>query len=487
MRITMKKLLYILLPALLLSCDNMLDEVPKDFVSRANYYQNEADAQGAINGAYAALSPDYFGGITYHLLIELHGEFLNGRGSQAPISVVDQVLDQQNIGRAGTSWSALYTAINRSNAVLDNVPKIVMDETLKSRILAEAHFIRALAYFELVRGWGAVPLRVSETTAATPLEAPRAPESEVYALIIADCQAAENALPLSVGAETGRASVWAAKMLLAHVYLTMGNWPDAAVKAEEVISSGNFSLVTISEPDDFYKIFASETSSEDIMAVHHAATQSSSVPIYLHRGGTPPWNYNTGGNYAWLPNINSFIGASWDDNDLRKGFNLYTQYQNSQGQWVNLPSSSPILFKKFVTDANGLGISPLPIYRYAEALLFYAEASARAESGPSALALERLNMIKRRAYGYDPNAVSPVDYPAGMSEDAFVDAVLQERAYEFLIERRRFFDLKRTGKVKEAFAAVGKNFIDERLFFPIPESEINNNPAISQSDQNPGY
>ena len=56
-----------------------------------------------------------------------------------------------------------------------------------------------------------------------------------------------------------------------------------------------------------------------------------------------------------------------------------------------------------------------------------------------------------------------------------------------MLERRRFFDLKRTGKVKEAFAAVGKNFIDERLYFPIPENEINNNPALSQADQNPGY
>jgi hypothetical protein len=134
-----------------------------------------------------------------------------------------------------------------------------------------------------------------------------------------------------------------------------------------------------------------------------------------------------------------------------------------------------------------LRIHAAPVYRYVEALLFYAEAATRAEGAPSALALERLNMVKRRAYGYDPNTPSPVDYPAGMSEDAFVDAVLQERAYEFILERRRFFDLKRTGKVKEAFAAAGKNFIDERLYFPIPENEINNNPALSQADQNPGY
>lgn len=484
----MKKILYILLPAVLLSCDNMLDEVPKDFVSRANYYQNEADAQGAINGAYAALTPDYFGGITYYLMITLHGDYLNGRGSQAPISVVNQVLDQQNIGRANAGWSSLYQAINRANAVLDNVPDIAkMNEEVRTRILAEAHFLRALAYFELVRVWGAVPIRTTESTNVSPLAAPRSPESEVYALIIADALEAESGLPLTVGSETGRASVWAAKMLLAHVYLTMENWSAAAAKAGEVIDSGNFSLVSVTAPDDFYKIFASETSSEDIMAVHHSAIIGSSIPTYLHRGSTPPWNYGTSGFFAWLPDMNSFIGDSWDENDLRKDFNLYTQYQNSNGDWVSLPSTSPVLFKKYITDATGLSVNPVPIYRYAEALLFYAEAAARAEGGPSALALERLNMVKRRAYGYDPNAVSPVDYPAGMSEEAFVDAVLQERAYEFLLERRRFFDLKRTGKVQEAFAAVGKTFIPERLLFPIPENEINNNPAITQADQNPGY
>jgi hypothetical protein len=484
----MKKILYILLPVLLLSCENMLDEVPKNFVSRANYYQNEADAQGAINGAYAAMVPDFYGGITYYLMITLHGDYLNGRGSQAPISIVNQVLDQQNIGRANSAWSSLYRGINRANAVLDNVPNIPkMNEDVRERILAEAHFLRALAYFELVRGWGAVPIRTQESTAITPLEAPRSSESEVYALIVADCLAAEQGLPISIGDETGRASIWAAKMLLAHVYLTMENWSGAAEKANEVINSGNFSLVSVQTSDDFYKIFASETSSEDIMSVHHSPTLTSSIPTYIHRGSAKPWNYGTSGFFAWLPDKNSFIGDSWDDNDLRKDFNLYTEYQNANGDWVPLPATSPILFKKFITDENGLSIYPVPIYRYAEALLFYAEASARAEGSPSALALERLNMVKRRAYGYDANASSPVDYPAGMSEQEFVEAVWQERAYEFLLERRRFFDLKRTNRVQEAFSAAGKTFVTERLLFPIPEDEINNNPALTQANQNPGY
>ncbi len=110
-----------------------------------------------------------------------------------------------------------------------------------------------------------------------------------------------------------------------------------------------------------------------------------------------------------------------------------------------------------------------------------------ADGAPSDLALERLNKIKRRAYGYDPDVVSPVDYASGLGKDAFRDIVLKERGYEFVLEGRRWWDLKRTGRVKEAMLAAGRQFIDARLLWPIPSEEINNNPALTQADQNPGY
>lgn len=95
---------------------------------------------------------------------KLHGNYLNGRGSQAPITIWDQILNQTNIGSAATNWSTLYRAIDRANAVLDNVPNITdINPGVQTRILAEAHFLRALAYFELVRGWGPVPLKTAES------------------------------------------------------------------------------------------------------------------------------------------------------------------------------------------------------------------------------------------------------------------------------------------------------------------------------------
>lgn len=483
-----RKYIIFSLIILISSCETMLEEVPKNFVSRANFYETEQDAEAAIAGAYDGLYLDFYG-ISHVLMVELHGDYLIGAGSQYPVSLVGQVLDQTNIGRCAANWSTLYRAINRANAVLDNVVNISDDEIApdkRTKILAEAYFLRALAYFELVRGWGPVPLKLEETTNLNDVAAPRMPESEVYAQITEDLTMAENGLG-EVGSQTGRASIWAAKMLLAHVYLTTENWSGAAEKALDVIQNGPYSLVRVNEPDDFYQIYAEETSSEDIFSKHNSATRVSDIPAYLHYPNAYPYNYSSAGFTAWRPDTTTFIGAAWDNDDLRKQFNFYRSYMNDNGEWVSLPASTPILFKKYITTTDGLPIINYPIYRFAEALLFYAEASCMEEGAPSAQALEMLNKVKRRAYGYDPDIVSPVDYPSGMGRDEFRELVIQERAYEFILERRRWFDLKRTGKVQEAFIAAGRPIIQERLLWPIAEDEINNNPAINQEDQNPGY
>jgi len=131
----------------------------------------------------------------------------------------------------------------------------------------------------------------------------------------------------------------------------------------------------------------------------------------------------------------------------------------------------------------------VPIIRYAEPFLIYAEASCMAEGSPSALALERLNIIKRRGYGYsDLSVASADDYPGGMTRDEFREMVIKERAYEFMLEHRRYWDLLRTNTIKQVtLASKNIEYIDARLLYPIPQEEIKNNPALTNADQNPGY
>lgn len=481
----MKNIIIILLfTGFLCSCKKILEEAPKDFITSSNFYRNESDAEAAITGAYSSLASSY--GITYWLFLVNHADDENGRGSQAPISDFSQVLDPADVLRAEDIWSSFYQNINIANSVLDNVPNINMDDQTKSTILAEAHFIRALSYFDLVRGFGAVPIKIKASANISSEKAPRAPVDSVYQFIITDALAAEKGTPESVGAETGRASIWASKMLLAEIYLTLGKWDSAAQAANDVINSGQYTLVTVKMPSDFYKIFAVQTSSEDIFSIHYDQTMQSQIPIFASQPNTPPYNYGSTGYFAWLPNMKSFLGK-WDDNDLRKSFNLYTKYIGPNGDSVSLPSTSPILFGKFITDPQGYSDYSAPIFRYTEAFLIYAEAADMANGGPTPLALERLNMIKRRAYGFDPSVPSPVDYPAGLSQNDFRDTVLMERAKSFILEGKRWWDLKRTGTEKAAMEAVGRTFIDARLLWPIPQEEIENNPDITQQDQNPGY
>ena len=100
----MKKLIILLLAAAVFSsCKKSLEEVPKSFISKANFYKTESDAEAAIRGVYSSFGTDYYG-ITYYLFVVLHSDYANGRGSQAPISIFDSVLEQSYIDRASTTW-----------------------------------------------------------------------------------------------------------------------------------------------------------------------------------------------------------------------------------------------------------------------------------------------------------------------------------------------------------------------------------------------
>ena len=486
----MKKLIYLLIPAVLfISCDNALEEVPEDRIAAETFYNTPEDALAAVFAVYAPLRSGGYYGARFPAQLEVLADYADGRGSYRPVSEY-QGLDPTNIGRSEIMWQQMYNSINRANAVIGNVPAIEMDEGEKSAIIAEAHFLRAFNYYNLVRGWGGVPIRTEEATDLSSIEAPRAAENEVYELIINDLQIAESSLPPSQG-EVGRATQWAAKTLLADVYLTREQWALARDKAQEVIASGAFSLVEIQASDDFEEIFGPNVinSSEEILSLKYTRVDGQGFwfPSFLHRVQA---GYSAAGFRAvlGLPELPFFTG--WDDNDLRKAYNVYTFYLNANGDTVQLPGNEPMLFRKY-RDPDG--VSPtghgndFPILRYAEALLIFAEAASQANNGPTQDAYDAVNQIRRRAYGMPPEAPAPSIDLSGLNAADFREAVILERAREFVAEGKRWWDLKRTGTTKAVIEATGKSFSDVHLLWPIPLNEIDNNPAINADDQNMGY
>ena len=143
----------------------------------------------------------------------------------------------------------------------------------------------------------------------------------------------------------------------------------------------------------------------------------------------------------------------------------------------------------YAVDRLGAG-NDLPIYRYAEVLLIFAESAVRSVGSIEPDAIDALNQVKRRAYGYSSQTPSPVDYQFEPNEvDAILDAILQERAYEFQFEGKRWLDLKRTGRAQEMIMKnKGLEIAEAHYLWPIPQQETNFNGAIDPAtDQNPGY
>jgi len=468
------------------ACSKFLDEVPVDRLATENFYKNADDARSAVNAIYQPFRAGIFRG-PYFLQVEIMADYAEGRGSTSIIGEY-KGLDVVNITRVASIWDGLYRAVRNANIAIENIPGVpAMGEADKNALLAEARFLRALAYYHLVRHWGRVPLYLSTQTASSP----RKPEEEVYNAIYDDLKYAEANLPPK-GAQYGRPGVGAAKSLMAEVYLTQGKWELARDKADEVITSGAFSLVNIAKADDWNNVFGPTVNGtpEEVFYIKFNQLDGWEWPHNLLWSET---TFSPFGNYVIYSTLdNKFLNA-WDPQDLRKQWDIFTEYINRKtGVLEQLPAPTPVLFSKWRDPAaptlTGHG-NDYPLLRYADVLLIYAEAAVMAEGTPSAKALEQLNKIHRRAYGHPWNAPSAADYPAtGWSKESFRDAVLQERAYELFMEGKRWLDLKRSGKVKTVIKAnKGKDVQDVHMYWPIPQQEIDTNPDISQADQNTGY
>ena len=464
------------------SCNDLLDEKPKSIAAEV-FYNTNSEAEAAVNAIYGPMREGNGFGLNYPAQLEGLPDYGNSRGSQTPVSLY-QGLDNTNITRVSVIWDQLYRSIRNANLVISNVPlgkEITPDAA--TRFIAEAKYLRALMYFAVVRNWAGVPIRTEENM----LEAnvPRASVDEVYALILSDALEAEQNLPDSP-AQPGKPTKWAAKTLLSEIYLTRGDWENAANRADEVIASGKYSLVPVSVSEDFQKIFGPEVvnTSEEVFYLKYNRQQGFQLVSYAHRAIGPYKYYGGGGVYAQYTDStsNSFI-KTWDKNDLRKE---HIMYNVDVGLGPNT-----VLFRKFrdPLGTNGGG-NDYPWYRYADVLLFHAEAAARAAGVPTAAAMESLNKVHRRAYGYDQSLPSPVDFAiADYDLTSFIDLVVRERGYETMYEGKRWLDLKRLGIAKQRIKEVKNIDVAEKhMLWPIPNSELLYNKALDPvADQNPGY
>ncbi len=391
----------------------------------------------------------------------------------------------------GIIWTTFYEAIGRTNFIISSMlQNTVLPEDLKKRAIAEASFIRAICYYNMVRTWGSIPLRITPVANADEVDLAKSSIEEIYDQIIQDFKTAEADLPQSVPAnKAGRATQGAAKLALADVYLTLGQYELAKTKAKEVID--NKALYGYDLEPSLEKLYSpvAPTNVEEVFAIKftQSTNQGSFLPTYAAderaahaglaaRGLAYMHTYNT------VPLI-----SEWDENDLRKSFNLYSEVV-IDGQTVpaNIPVAASnnikgdFFFGKYKDpDApeETAGGNDFYLLRYADALLIFAEAENQI-NGPTAEAYNAINMIRRRGYGVPVDVASTVaDLPTGLTKNEFDDLVFRERGYEFFFECKRWFDLKRTGRWSSIAVAAGKPE-PTMNYWPIPNIELANNPQI---------
>jgi len=476
-----KLLIYIFSGVMLASCSDVLTEKPKSLASE-NFYNTPAEAEAAVNAIYGPMRMDNGLSINYPAQLEGLADYGNSRGSQTPVSLY-QGLDNTNINRVGVIWDNFYQSVRNANLVIQNVPQgseIPAEDKVK--YIAEAKYLRSLIYFALVRNWAAVPIRTEANM--TVADVPRSSVSDVYNLILSDALEAESGLP-DVPAAIGRPSKWAAKTLLSEIYMYKEDWKTSAAKAKEVMESGKYSLVPVTQPEDFQKIYGPEivNTPEEIFYFKYNRQQGFGLVAYAHRKTTAYNYYGPGGVYAqYTDSVANPVIKNWSLKDLRKPHILYNVD-------IGLGPNS-CLFRKFRDpNATNGGGNDYPWYRYADLLLFHAESDARANAAPTAAALESLNKVHRRAYGYPAETASPVDFKlADFTLTSFINKVVEERGYETMYEGKRWLDLKRLGIAKQRILEV-KNIVvaDKHMLWPIPNSELLYNKALTATDQNPGY
>lgn len=483
----MKSIKYILLVALglsIYSCEDFLNPLPESAVVTDTFFESDADVLAGIIGVYDAIQGVNENsesnetranrGVQFEYLLTEHRTD-NTRGATTEGSKADfhrYLLNANNV-ESEDYYQSMYEVIFRANNILSFVPEAA-DEENQSRYFAELKFLRAYAYFNLVRLYGDVPL-VTEVVGPSDNEAlfTRISTVLIYDQIIADLQEAISGLDNTF---KSRASQAAAQGLLAKVYLTKADrdYATAAQLCADIINSEEFALES-----DFSDVFYSELNDEIIFAIQYQAA-------------------NTLESQSFSSEFTSAVRQGREDGLNILNLNLIADFtafggNRSAKSYITIGTSNEVA--KFLPEGTDLSTSP-PSYginarnagndwiilRYADVLLMLAEATIGANNSTSdAAAIDAYVAVRTRA-GFDPIA----DRPATLTKEE----LLRERRVELAFENQRFYDLVRFGVADDVLSAhaaeMGYSAYDARkLLLPIPAREIN--LSDGRLGQNPGY
>jgi len=558
----MKKLLVILVTSLILfSCtEDFITKQPLGVESNISFYQNIDNCELAVNAIYDPLGWEQDGNSYYQIGMLMLGDMRSDDTEKGGGNDVLQYPDDQPAfhdictftatplnGYAKSLWSFIYIGISRANAMLDGSKGFSEDDSEYSkyvRLCAEARFLRAMYYFDLVRIWGPVPLLKNAISPADAVNIGNRADGDdaqgtkqmlaIYEFIISELEAIQNDLPWIYGSEDlGRVTAAAAKSLLAKAYLykadIFGNldneYEKSYLAAKEVIENGTYGLEEKYQ-DAFDVNMEYEYSKEYIFAVQFVSGgttqrggEGSLRPVYLlprffvdkdgvHKKSDPEYGY--GFNMPRQDLVDAF-----NPNDPRLdmivsvGDSLYcTPFNTANPAWWRIGKvdintghyclKGTVNYSILKQYGQTVGKN-IPVIRFAEVLLIAAEAGFK-DGDYKAQALSYVNELRLRARNsnrimndYNDYTYIPGTVPADLKAITLND-IKNERRLELYGEGHRFFDIIRWGDADQIMSSITSDIAGYPVLWnseqlgrlPIPQSEISLHSG-GNLKQNPGY
>lgn len=435
------------------SCDSILEPKPIDVQTNdvvLNEPQDVANVEVGLYSAFRTIAPATViaGDFTADNLIH-QGTFSQYR------ELGTKRISSANASVA-TLWTAIYNTVYIANFIMERLPTIPgVPAAERSRVMGSAHFLRGYAYFIALFSYGGVP-QVLTTDIETNRNIPRASREAILDLIVADYNEALNLLPDEIGpAYAGKYTVRAA---LARLNLYLGNWSDAETFATAVIDSDLYQL----EPN-FSNLVNTDFTNEAILEVGYTLTDDpgSSTNIGLNN------LFRSRREIIPSNEVVVALGSSESGDRFSSMTFELADLNGSDNGWS--------VAKYGTADQDNNNVV---VFRLAEMYLIRAEARAQLDkvSGDNS-AQSDINVLRARAHA---PAITSV------SKTQMIRLIEEERRYELAFEGHRWYDLVRTGRASAVMSAFSPNWRDVYELWPIPQGELQTNPALV-GNQNPGY
>ncbi len=474
---------YLYIPVLFMlfctACSNILDKEPLGRLDADNYFKTAQDAIQGVNAAYQPLLMNNSNNNFYWTFGTLASDeaLAGGDGSRPGIIQIDIMKHNASTQEINDFWKLNYAGIVQANTVISKTPNVDADEDLKSRIIGEALFLRSYYHFILVQVFGDIPL-ILEIQNPDEVLVKRTPKTEVLEQVASDCALAALMLPVSYGGnDIGRVTKGAALALAAKAQLYLKDYNSVLSSVAAIKGLGIYAL-----QEDYRNNFydSTQNNSESVWEIQH-----SNLELGVGNQLNQWWlSKKVQDGYGFAEVSMSFVNA-FEANDPRLKFTVARHNEPYFGVTYKASfSSTGASPRKYLQNANEVsqksdgGINYTAI-RYAEVLLW--EAEALAELGRTSEALTPLEEVRARARAQATDPTTALPEITTTDQQELIDVVRHERQVELGFEMHRFFDLVRWGIA----ANVVDGFVpNKNEVFPIPQTELDLNPNLSQ---NTGY